>query len=314
MKRYFIRFSYLGKQYRGLQKNVVTDDHIMVHDTDTIQGTLESAFSTLIPKCMVRPRFYSSSRTDTGVHALCNAAHIDIENKYDAIYNPDNVLKAINRYLIKCNHDIRLLEFVPVKLDFHARHFVQSRTYMYRFMIAKKKNEQRIPVIEASQCYHLRSETFDLERLKAGTKLFMGTKNFQTFSAKKISNRPINFTRTLNSLTIEEGQSLMPYDTLSQNFDFWNVVCSSHSFLYKQVRRMVGTLLALATGKITEKDITIMLQVPGHHNWLTQIHPVPGFGLYLVNVEYCQNQVDKYCIKYKTCPNRQFIVIPEDEN
>lgn len=82
---------------------------------------------------------------------------------------------------------------------------------------------------------HNRSETFDLERLKAGTKLFMGRKNFQTFSAKKISNRPINFIRTLNSLTIEEGQSLMPYDTLSQNFDFWNVVCSAKSFLYKQV-------------------------------------------------------------------------------
>lgn len=77
---------------------------------------------------------------------------------------------------------------------------------------------------------------------------------------------------------------------------------------------MVGALLALATGKITEKDITIMLQVPNHDNWLSQIQPVPGHGLYLVNVEYCQNELDEYCIKYKTYPNRECTVIPEDEN
>lgn len=46
-------------------------------------------------------------RTDHGVHAIHSLAHIDVGNKYDAIYNPDMVIKYVNRYLIKCGHNIR---------------------------------------------------------------------------------------------------------------------------------------------------------------------------------------------------------------
>lgn len=53
-----------------------------------------------------------------------------------------------------------------------------------------------------------------------------------------------------------------------------------------QIRRMVGALFALGLGKITEKDITVMLQVPGHHNWNPRATPAPSNGLHLLNVEY----------------------------
>lgn len=53
-----------------------------------------------------------------------------------------------------------------------------------------------------------------------------------------------------------------------------------------QVRRMVGALIALGLGKITEKDITVMLQVPSHYNWNNCVMPVPPNGLHLLNVEY----------------------------
>lgn len=46
-------------------------------------------------------------RTDAGVHSLCNAAHIDLQNRYDNIYNPDDIVRHVNRYLIKCRHNIR---------------------------------------------------------------------------------------------------------------------------------------------------------------------------------------------------------------
>lgn len=46
-------------------------------------------------------------RTDQGVHAIHNLAHIDVGNKYDAIYNPEMALKYVNRYLINCGHNIR---------------------------------------------------------------------------------------------------------------------------------------------------------------------------------------------------------------
>lgn len=49
---------------------------------------------------------------------------------------------------------------------------------------------------------------------------------------------------------------------------------------------MVGALIALGLGKITEKDITVMLQVPSHHNWNSRITSAPPNGLHLLNVEY----------------------------
>lgn len=84
-------------------------------------------------------------------------------------------------------------------------------------------------------CFYYRSDTFDSERIKRATQLFMGTKDFRTFCSKSISNRSINYVRNLNSLTIEKGYPLMPNDPLSQNFEYWNIICSAKGFLYKQV-------------------------------------------------------------------------------
>lgn len=63
----------------------------------------------------------------------------------------------------------------------------------------------------------------------------MGTKDFRTFSAKAISNKPINYVRSLYSLTLEKGSPLMPFDPFSENFEFWEFKCSAKSFVYKQV-------------------------------------------------------------------------------
>ncbi|KOC66819.1 tRNA pseudouridine synthase-like 1 [Habropoda laboriosa] len=300
MGRYFIKFSYLGTQYRGMQKNIIPrEGNILMHDTDTIQGTLETALTKILPKCTKWPKLTCSSRTDSGVHSLCNTAHVDIENKLDYIYNPHEVLKIVNRHLNHSSHDIRLLEFIPVNKNFHARKLAKSRTYIYRFGKAKYDNEHRLPLAEIKQSFHLSAENFDFERVKCAIQLFMGLKDFRTFSAKNNSSIPINYVRQLNSFTLEKSNPLMPYDPLSENYEYWHFVVSGRSFLYNQVRRMVGALLALGVGRITERDINIMLQVPGHHNWLTKISMVPPRGLYLVNIEYCQEELDKYTIKYK---------------
>lgn len=80
-----------------------------------------------------------------------------------------------------------------------------------------------------------RSETFDVERIKQGTQLFLGLKDFRTFAgnSKKLTN--VKYVRNLNSLTVEKAQPLMPFDELSTNFDYWHIVVSSKGFLYNQV-------------------------------------------------------------------------------
>ncbi|XP_072749865.1 tRNA pseudouridine synthase-like 1 [Anoplolepis gracilipes] len=293
MVRYFLKFSYIGTQYRGLQRQ---SGNSFIRDTDSIQGALETALLTIAPKSLIRPSLCLSSRTDIGVHALCNTGHVELENKYGQIYNTSDIKKYVNRYFIKCGHSIRLLDCIPVTYDFHVRASVKSRTYIYRFMIPKVPEEHRISLAEAAHTYHLRTYNFDIDRARSGTKLFMGTKDFTTFSAKTETKHKIQYVRSLNSFTLEEAQPLMSFDPLSENFRYWHFMCNGRAFLYNQVRRMVGALFALGLGKITEKDITVMLQVPSHHNWNTRITPAPSNGLHLLNVEYDLDELKRCTI------------------
>lgn len=268
----------------------------MIRDCDSIQGALEAAFSTILPKQLTRPVLVTSSRTDSGVHAFCNAAHVELENKY-GLFDRDTVLKYVNRYLIRCRHTIRLFDFLPVTEEFHARRSAISRTYVYRFMVPKDYAYPTVPVSEMYSCHNLRVENFDVERVKRATQLFMGLKDFRTFSAETPGKEPRFYLRNLTRLSVEKGDPLMPLDPLCENFDFWNVTCSSRAFLYNQVRRIVGSLLTLGVGKITEKDITVMLQVPGHRNWNPKAAPVPPHGLFLTKLEYDPDDLERCIIK-----------------
>lgn len=292
MVRYFLKFSYIGTQYRGLQKQIGDN---FIRDTDSIQGALETALSTIRPKILNKPSIHLSSRTDAGVHAFCNSCHVELENKYGRIYDTSSIKKYVNRYFAKCGHTIRLLDCIPVTYDFHARHSCKSRTYMYRFMIPKECDEQRISLVEMIHTFHLRGYNFDIDRARRGIQLFMGTKDFTTFSARD-DTRKKRYVRCLQSFTLEEAQPLMPIDPLSENFTYWHFICSGRSFLYNQIRRMVGALFALGLGKITEKDITVMLQVPSHYNWNPRVTPAPSNGLHLLNVEYDPDELTRCTI------------------
>ncbi|KAI4494718.1 hypothetical protein M0804_000919 [Polistes exclamans] len=295
MGKYFIKFSFIGTLYRGLQKHVNKN----ILDIDSVQGAIETALLTIHPKPVSKPRLYLTSRTDAGVHALQTIGQITLENRYNKLYNPEEILRQLNRFFRKTSHFIRILECVPVVEEFQAKNIVKSKTYIYRFMIAKKYDEQRLPISEMCHSFHLKSDTFDIERMKGGLKLFMGLKDFRTFASQsnKCLNR--NYVRSLNSLTIEKAQPLMYFDELSTNFNYWHVVISSKGFLFNQVRRITSALLGLGTGRITEKDINTMLQVPSTKNWNTQLSVVVPHGLHLVKVDYDLNELEKYTIKDK---------------
>ncbi|EFN87801.1 tRNA pseudouridine synthase A, partial [Harpegnathos saltator] len=176
-----------------------------IRDGDTVQGALEAALLNILPKTTIRPNIYLSSRTDAGVHALCNAGHVELENKYNVLYKDDNIKAFVNRYFNKCGHTIRLLEFTPVTNDFHARGSCKSRTYIYRFMIPKVPGEQRIPLVDAPHTYLVKAHDFDVDRVKCGTQLFMGVKDFTTFSSMSITNRKIEYVRRMVGALISLG-------------------------------------------------------------------------------------------------------------
>ncbi|XP_014236735.1 tRNA pseudouridine synthase-like 1 [Trichogramma pretiosum] len=281
MTRYAINFSYIGTHYKGSQRRC----NKALMDIDTVQGAIESSFQKI--KRFKAPSLIMAGRTDAGVHALCSTAHFDLEKPIDTQY----FIRESNKFLLGCGHQIRLLSCYEVSSNFHARFSAISRTYVYRFLMANDPTFSQIPISEYSRTLHLRSNPhkFDFERMRRGLDLFRGTHDFKSFSAPSTNKieyeRRRTYVRSLN-IELEPAQPLLPVDPLSKHFSYWNFIFTSKSYLYHQIRRIVGTLFALGLNKISEEEIMTMLQVPGHHNWNRSIDPALPHGLYLFGIKY----------------------------
>lgn len=93
--------------------------------------------------------------------------------------------------------------------------------------------------------------------------------------------------RRINSIDIKPGKPLTIQNSerFTNNFEYWDIRINAKSFLYRQVRRIIGTLVAAAEDKLTEKDVYEMLTIPSKYSW-RRIIVVPPHGLYLTHVEY----------------------------
>ncbi|XP_050671637.1 tRNA pseudouridine synthase-like 1 isoform X2 [Leptidea sinapis] len=242
------------------------------------------------------PQVILSSRTDGGVHALNSSAHIDLERPDDKIYASDSVVSTLNKFFFKNNISIFIKDLIRVNDNFNARHSALSRTYLYRLAVTKPGIDlptqssllQHIPVEEWKRCYFIRRRGFDIERLKEGAKYFVGYHDFTTFKKfDKLTQHKHN-RRMVYSIDVRESQPCVTgYSSSHQTcMEYWDIEIRGRSFVHNQIRRMVGTLIAVANGKIRPEDIKLMLQIPSKHSWHSFIEAIPPDGLYLCNVEY----------------------------
>lgn len=142
--------------------------------------------------------------------------------------------------------------------------------------------------------YISRSPSFSIDRLNEGARMFLGLHDFRTFmsvSRQKSPSRdhPMFTVRKIDEINIRPGRSLAlgPNAALAtETYDYWDIEIKAKSFLYKQVRRIVGTLLALANGRIDQRSIHQMLTIPSKHNWDHRVLVAPACGLYLCGVHY----------------------------
>lgn len=102
--------------------------------------------------------------------------------------------------------------------------------------------------------------------------------------------------RKINHIKIERGHSLtvQPFEH-RENIDYWNIIVNAQSFLYRQIRRVVGTLVATAKGKITQRDLYEMLTIPSQNSFCNKINVAPAYGLYLADIEF-----RKICLTHET--------------
>ncbi len=246
MFRYQILIEYVGTNYRGWQIQT---------KGKTIQGLIQKKISELLKEDII---LIGSGRTDTGVHAIEQSAHFDCKLKIKKL---SNFLKSINYFLNKFN--IAILKIIRRKKDFHARFSAKKRIYKYVIF-----NQLSKPIIENQRGWHI-IKRLNLEIMKKGAKMLIGTKDFSTFRAS--SCRAPSPIKTISVAKVKSVKNKIEIEFRSK------------SFLQKQVRSMVGCLKYLGEGKWTLKKFKNVMNSKKRSFCAP---PAPPEGLYLMRVIY----------------------------
>lgn len=227
-------------------------------------------------------KFIISSRTDAGVHALCNAAHLDVQRRSgQPPFSPEILTHALNSHL---KHPaIRVLQSFRVPSNFHARYAATSRTYLYRLATGCPGLAQ-LSVFERNRCWALRADCLDVAAMREAAQHLLGTHDFSAFqSAGSPSTSTV---RTLRRASVSPDPA-SPFVLLqeSRRLQFWTLEFESQSFLYRQVRRMTAILVAVGLGALTPTQVKVILESRdplGRH----QTRVAPAHGLFLKSVLY----------------------------
>jgi tRNA pseudouridine38-40 synthase len=221
---------------------------------NTVQDHLERALERVTGGAV---RVHGAGRTDTGVHAFAQCAHVDVLKFLPA----DRWIKALNALLPSA---IRVLRCRSVSQDFHARLSAKRKIYRYRIW-----NAPVLPPLEYRRAWHI-TQPLDLKILKSAAKLFVGTRDFAAFAANRGKPEPSTI-RTINLVRVRQKG---PCITIEFDGD---------GFLYKMVRLMVGALVKCALGKMPIEEITSRL----HSGKIGSARfTAAAEGLYLVRVRY----------------------------
>src|SRR5436309_14245397 len=222
---------------------------------NTVQDRLEEAFEKV---CGTRLAVTGSGRTDSGVHALGQCAHVDVPA---AQFAAERWLKALNGVLPPT---IRILRARFVAKNFHARFSAKGKVYRYRII-----NGAVRPPLEIGRAWHIASP-LDRELLGRAAKLFVGRHDFAAFAANR-GKEERSSVRTVEYTRITSRRNLI------------EIEFSADGFLYKMVRLMMGVMVRCALGKESLQAIELQLERPSR---ATARFVAPGAGLYLLRVCY----------------------------
>jgi tRNA pseudouridine38-40 synthase len=245
MPRYKLTIEYDGTPYFGWQ----------IQDSGpTIQGALTAAIAAFAGE---RVAVHGAGRTDAGVHALGQVAHIDLGKEWDV----DNVRDAANFHLRP--QPIAVLAAEQVDDTFDARFSATRRHYLYRI-----SNRRADLALEQNRTWRV-PRPLDSAAMHAAAQSLLGKHDFTTFRSTECqAASPV---KTLDRLDV------------ARDGDEVRVTASARSFLQHQVRSMVGSLVHVGEGKWNAGDLVAALQA---RNRTACGQVAPPHGLYLVRVEY----------------------------
>lgn len=247
MPRYRLLIEYDGGPYAGWQRQA---------DIPTVQQAIEKAVLALSGESVT---VKGAGRTDAGVHALGQVAHLDLSREWTG----NKLREALNAHLTLAGDSVAILAVEPVADDFDARFSARARHYLYRIL-----NRRAPPAIDLGRVWHVK-RALDAAAMHEAAQLLLGKHDFSTFRASLCQAKsPV---KTLARLDV------------ARNDDCIEVRASAPSFLHNQVRSMVGSLKLVGEGSWTADDLRSALDAADR----TRCGPVaPPDGLYLARVDY----------------------------
>ena len=261
--RFKLTLEYAGTRYSGwqIQKNA-----------KTIQGELDRAIRAVTGRRDFE--LYGSGRTDAGVHALAQVAHLDVSTNLPA----DTVRRRLNEELPA---DINVLAALVVPHRFHARHDALARRYLYQ--VAKRRTAFAKPFVWWVK------EPLDIDRMREAARAFVGMRDFQSFAA---SEGAAARARESDSESGQRGRStlvLVGRLDIAEDGDLVLIGIEGSHFLWKMVRRIVGVLVEIGRGGLApDAAAAFLTESSAAPARLT----APPSGLFLERVCYEGDQCD----------------------
>jgi tRNA pseudouridine38-40 synthase len=252
MPRYRLLIEYDGTPFAGWQIQA---------NGASVQGALAAAIEAF---CGERVQVQGAGRTDAGVHALGQVAHVDLTREAD----PETVRDALNAHLRP--HPVAVLAAAIVTDDFDARFSATRRHYLYRIV-----NRRADLAIDRHRAWRI-ARPLNAQAMQVAAQQLVGKHDFTTFRAAECQAKsPV---KTLDRLDVErQGDELRLH-------------ACARSFLHHQVRSMVGSLALVGEGKWNADDLARALAARDR----AACGPVaPPDGLYLVRVDYSQDGSSK---------------------
>ncbi|GLQ53237.1 tRNA pseudouridine(38-40) synthase TruA [Devosia nitrariae] len=245
MPRYKLTLEYDGSPFKGWQRQA---------DQPSVQQALEEAIARFSGETVVTQ---AAGRTDTGVHALGQIVHFDLEREWD----PFRIREALNYHLRPA--PVAVLEAEAVDETFEARFSATARHYEFRIL-----NRRAPAALERHHVWHV-PMPLDADAMHAAAQLILGKHDFSTFRAAECqSNSPV---KTLDHFAVR------------RELDHLVITARARSFLHHQVRSMVGSLKLVGEGKWTPADFRAALDAADR----SRCGPLaPPDGLYLTRVVY----------------------------
>lgn len=243
MARFKVFIEYDGTRYSGWQVQT---------KAPTIQGEMIGAMKKVFKTDVLE--FHGSGRTDAGVHALAQVAHLDVQT----MLAPEIIRMKVND---KLPADINLLEVEKVLGEFHARHDAIARSYLYQISRRRTAFGKRfVWWIE---------ERLDVNTMKDAAQLFIGMKDLQSFTDEDPEEKSTKV--LIEAIEMKEEEDLILIR-----------VRGSH-FIWKLVRRVVGVLAEVGRGRLSldqvEQFIRQKSEAPARFT-------APPSGLFLERVYY----------------------------